>query len=104
MFQKQGGRAAERGHSPLPSVTGAPKDHVNIRILQSAIFGIPLYWALEPEGEILVFMWSFWAPKDRDILAIAGTRFSFGLAVSRSSSRWHLTEARNFILDAQLMQ
>ena len=35
----------------------APKDHLNIRILQSMVTGSPLYWALESECEVLVFMW-----------------------------------------------
>ena len=36
--------------------------YIIIRILHS-IFGIPLCWALEPECEILMFLWSIWAPK-----------------------------------------
>ena len=39
--------------------TGAQKDHINIRIIHAMISGIPLYWALEPECQILMFMWSF---------------------------------------------
>ena len=35
-----------------------PKDHINIRILQNMISGIPLHCALEPECEIFMFMWS----------------------------------------------
>ena len=35
------------------------KDDKNMRILQKIISSIPLYGALEPECEILVFMWSF---------------------------------------------
>ena len=34
----------------------APKDHINIKIAQKMISGIPL--VLEPECEILMFMWS----------------------------------------------
>ena len=39
----------------------APTHHINInrRILQNMISGIPLYWTLEPECEILMFLW-FW--------------------------------------------
>ena len=32
--------------------------HIDIRILSSMMSGIPLYWALEPESEILILMWS----------------------------------------------
>ena len=36
----------------------APTSHINIRILQTMISGIPLslHWALEPDGEILMFV------------------------------------------------
>ena len=37
----------------------SPTDHVKVRILQDMVYGIPSYWALEPECEILMFMWSF---------------------------------------------
>ena len=36
-----------------------PKEDINIRILPNSISGIPFYWALEPECEILMSMWSF---------------------------------------------
>ena len=45
----------------LSRTSGAPKDHIDRRILD----GIPLVLrALEPECEILLFVWSFgfWAP------------------------------------------
>ena len=36
--------------------------YIKIRILQTMIFLVaPFYWALEPECEILMFMWSFGA-------------------------------------------
>ena len=35
-----------------------PTDHINIRMLQTVISNIPLYLDLEPECEVLVFMWS----------------------------------------------
>ena len=42
--------------------TRAKKDHINVKILQLSISGIPrtfLHWALEPECQILMRMWSF---------------------------------------------
>ena len=39
--------------------TRGPKDHINIRIPQTIISGIPFYWTLGPERQILVFMRSF---------------------------------------------
>ena len=36
-----------------------PNDQINTRILQTMISGLPLIWALESEGRILVFMWPF---------------------------------------------
>ena len=41
-------------HLTMSSSTRTPKDHINIRILQSIISGITLVLALEPECEILV--------------------------------------------------
>ena len=37
----------------------APKDHINTRIYKPWFLVSPLYWALEPESEILLFMCSF---------------------------------------------
>ena len=45
-------------HTALPSRIRAPKDHTNIRISQPMISGIPFSWALEPECELLISMWS----------------------------------------------
>ena len=42
----------------------APKDHIDIRILQTMIFGISLTLALEPECQILMFMWSVGPPPE----------------------------------------
>ena len=44
---------------------GAPKDHINIRILQDMISSIPLILGLglESESEILMFMWFLIASK-----------------------------------------
>ena len=47
---------------PTDSIVLRPRaDHINIVILQTMVSGIPLYWALESECEILMFMsmWSF---------------------------------------------
>ena len=39
-----------------------PKDHINLRILQTLVSGfLFLFWPLEPAFRILVFMWS-WGP------------------------------------------
>ena len=46
------------GSFPEPNAR-APKDHINIRILQHMISVSPIYCALEPGCQILVFMWSF---------------------------------------------
>ena len=45
----------------LSSFSTCPKRHINIRILQNMVSGLlsSLNWALEPEREILMFMWSF---------------------------------------------
>ena len=40
----------------LPGSRG-PKDHINVRILQAMVSGIPSYWALELGFRILVFIW-----------------------------------------------
>ena len=37
----------------------APKDHINIRIHQTWFLVSPLFWSLEPECKILMFLWSF---------------------------------------------
>ena len=63
MGQAQASEVAggQRTHwTPLTVVFRAPKDHINIKILPTMVSGIPLYWALEPECKILVFMRSFW--------------------------------------------
>ena len=41
------------------SLSLSHKDRINIRILQNSILVTPIYWALEPECKILMFMWSF---------------------------------------------
>ena len=53
----------------------AQKDHINIRILPTMISGIPLYWALEPECEILMFMWSFGPLHERPPTAVGAYSF-----------------------------
>ena len=36
-----------------------PKDHINLKILQTVIAGIPLFvWTFEPECQNPLFMWS----------------------------------------------
>ena len=46
----------------------AQKDHMDIRILQSSMYGIPLMLVLEPEDEIRVFRGSFAPYKKTHIL------------------------------------
>ena len=51
-------RDEEPGPAPSPLYV-APKDRLNMRILQDMISGIPSYFVSKPEREILVFVWSF---------------------------------------------
>ena len=41
------------------SYVRAPKDHINMRMLQKTISGISLHCALEPEFKVLMFIWAF---------------------------------------------
>ena len=62
-----------------------PKDHINIRILKTMVSGTPLYWDLEPECQILTFMWTF-GPLAKDVGVDLIREETFGLA-SRVESR-----------------
>ena len=71
LYRGQGPNDHQDYRSPSPNTSRAvpcnliylkyrtPKDHINTRILHNIVSGIPLYWALEPAREILMFMWSF---------------------------------------------
>ena len=49
------------GFKAQRALNRSPKDHINMRILQAMVSGIPLYGALKPECEILMFTWSLGA-------------------------------------------
>ena len=51
----------------------APRDHKNIRMLQTMISGVASYWALEPECQSLMFVWSC-GPLDSPVNSLRGGR------------------------------
>ena len=56
-WRGKGGAVGKPAGSPLEHISN-PQDHIQIRIPQNMMSGIPLVLGLEPECGILMFMWS----------------------------------------------
>ena len=76
--QQQPGADLATGRRSDPSdCCRATKDHTTIRILQNMVSGIShVYWALEPDGEILMFIYHVLYTMDHILYTIYSTPYT----------------------------